>query len=92
MQVNLRTGVLFEIERKLNFAKKTFKQEEGGYLVGRFDGSTVEVIDLSYDPKAERSAGSIRFREEHLDEVTEQLRRRDSSLYIAGTWHIHPPG
>ncbi len=93
MDVTLRTRILTGIEEKLQFASRRFTQEEGGYLIGRFDGSVVEVLEFSHDLHAERSPGSIRFREEHLDAITDRLARAGvPGLYIVGTWHIHPPG
>ncbi len=93
MKVRLRSHILFEIASELEFGRKPYRQEEGGYLAGRFDGETVEIVNYWRDLNAERTAGSIRLREAHLDYVSEEIERsRDPSLYLAGTWHIHPPG
>lgn len=92
MDVHLHTRILTEIERDLGFGKRAFRQEEGGYLLGRFDGRTLELVAHTHDPDADRTAGSIRFRESHLDYATELCATPQSDLYVAGTWHVHPPG
>jgi molybdopterin/thiamine biosynthesis adenylyltransferase len=93
MHVRLRSHILPAIAEDLHFASEAFRREEGGYLVGRFDGSAVEVVRHSLDRDAERTPGSIRLREAHMDYVTDGLRQGgDPSLYLVGTWHAHPPG
>jgi molybdopterin/thiamine biosynthesis adenylyltransferase len=93
MRVRLRSRILYEIANELQFGRERFRQEEGGYLAGRFDGESIEIVSHWRDLNAARSSGSIRLRESHLDYVTEQIEQTgDSSLYVVGTWHVHPPG
>ncbi len=93
MKVRLRSRVLYGIAEELQFGRQPFRQEEGGYLAGRFDGKSLEVVSYWRDLNAARTPGSIRLRESHLDYVTDQITKSgDPSLYVVGTWHVHPPG
>jgi molybdopterin/thiamine biosynthesis adenylyltransferase len=93
MKVRLRSRILYEIEHELWSNGQRFRQEEGGYLAGRFDGEALEIVSYWRDLDAARTPASIKLREAHLDFVTEQLAQGgDPSLYVIGTWHVHPPG
>lgn len=93
MKVRLRSRILLAAARELGFGRDPFRQEEGGYLAGRFDGGSVQIVDFWRDQNAERTPASIRLRESHLDYVTERIEQtQDPSLYVVGTWHVHPPG
>lgn len=93
MRVRLRSRILYEIANELQFGRERFRQEEGGYLAGRFDGESLEIVSHWRDLNAARTPASIRLRESHLDYVTEQIEQTgDSSLYVVGTWHVHPTG
>lgn len=93
MRVYLRSDILPRIAADLRFGSNPFEQEEGGYLIGRFNGTAVEVVTYTLDRAADRTPATIRFREAHMDHVADLIRDlRDPTLYRVGTWHTHPPG
>ena len=69
MRVRLRSRILYEIANELQFGQKPFRQEEGGYLAGRFNGEALEIVSHWRDLNAARTPASIRLRESHLDYV-----------------------
>ncbi|MCP4604859.1 MAG: ThiF family adenylyltransferase [Proteobacteria bacterium] len=79
-------------DRFLREELKSFVQEEGGYLIGRFLGKTVEIHDFYHDVRADRTVGDIKLSTEAFDKATELAQGRgDMGLAVSGTWHTHPP-
>lgn len=68
----------------------TFASEEGGYLIGDYDGRGVIIRSFFHDTAADRSVGHISFSTDafsHAQELAERIGEM-----IVGTWHLHPPG
>ena len=70
--------------------------EQGGAIVGSFDGSRIFVSDLLHDKEATATATYIRLSFQVLDDAeqiaAERARKSNVPHYYVGTWHVHPPG
>jgi adenylyltransferase/sulfurtransferase len=70
---------------------RRFRCEEGGYLLGRFEGDRIQVDGFYHDRDAQTSVGDIQLSTGAFDRAT-ALGRRQGGQSIVGTWHLHPPG
>jgi hypothetical protein len=70
--------------------------EQGGAIIGSFDGSRIFVSDLLHDKEATATAAYIRLSFQVLDDAeqiaAERARKSNVPHYYVGTWHVHPPG
>jgi hypothetical protein len=70
--------------------------EQGGAIIGYFDGSRIFVSDLLHDKDATATAAYIRLSFQVLDDAeqiaAERARKSNVPHYFVGTWHVHPPG
>ena len=87
MRIIVNTKKVEDLKNELGI-QRGFK-EQGGYLLGRFNGIKYEIEKFLIDTNAQSTSTRIKLSAEAFREV-EEINEKNHELQYIGTWHIHP--